>query len=97
MCVRCICVCVVEAANEPPKLGGSSVLCNSVEKLFPFDLLFVLDVIRYFFVTCIYSVDDIRCGEFVSEVVPCAGFLSYVSMECFRKPRLECVVYCYVL
>ena len=50
MCVRCICVSVVEAANEPPKFGGVSVVCDCVEKLFPFGLLFVLDIIRYFFV-----------------------------------------------
>ena len=33
--VRCICVFVVEAANEPPEFGGISVVCVSVEKLFP--------------------------------------------------------------
>ena len=60
MCVWCICVCVIEAANVPPEFGGISVVCDSVEKLFPFGLLFVLDIISYFFVKCIYSVDDIR-------------------------------------
>ena len=50
VCVRYICECVVEAANEPPEFGGVSVVCDSIEKLFPFNLLFVLDMIRYFFV-----------------------------------------------
>ena len=50
MCVRCICVFVVEATNEPPEFGGISVVCDGVDKLFPFDLLFVLDIITYFFV-----------------------------------------------
>ena len=41
----------------------------------------MLYIIRYFFVQCLYSVDDIRCGELVSEVVPCADFVSDVSIE----------------
>ena len=41
----------------------------------------MLDIIRYFFVYCIYSVDDIRCGELMSEVVPCADFVTDLSME----------------
>ena len=50
MYVRRICVSVVEAANEPPKFEGISVVCDSVEKLFPFGLLLVLDIIRSLFV-----------------------------------------------
>ena len=65
----------------PPEFGGISVVCDCAEKLFPSSLLFVLDIIRYFFVQCLYSVDDIRCGELVSEVVPCADFVSDVSIE----------------
>ena len=41
----------------------------------------MLDIIRYFFVQCLYSVNDIRFGELVSEVVPCANFVSNVSVE----------------
>ena len=68
MCVRCVCVFVVEAAYVPPEFGGISVVCDCAEKLFPSSLLFVLDIIRYFFVQCLYSVDDIQCGGLVSEV-----------------------------
>ena len=50
MCVRCICVCVIEALYEPPEFGGIGVECDGVEKLFPFSLFFVLDIISYFFV-----------------------------------------------
>ena len=50
MCVRCICVGAVEAANEPLEFGGIGVGCDGVEKLFPFSLMLVLDIIRYFFV-----------------------------------------------
>jgi len=60
VCVRCICECVVEALYLPPKFGGVNVVCDSAEKLFPFNLLFVLDIIIYFFVKCVNSVDDIR-------------------------------------
>ena len=60
MCVRCICECVVEALYFPPKFGGVCVVCDSAEKLFPFNLLFMLDIIMYFFVKCVYSIDDIR-------------------------------------
>ena len=55
--------------------------CDSVENLFPFGLLFVLDIIIYFFNKCLYSVDDVRCGKLVSEVIPCADFVSNVSMK----------------
>ena len=69
MCLRCICECVVEAVNAPPEFGGISVVCDSVEKLFPFGLLFVLEFTRNFIVQCSQFVADIPCGEFVSEVV----------------------------
>ena len=75
-----MCICF-EATNVPPEFGWISVVCDSVEKLFPFGLFFVLDIIRCFFVQCLYSVDDIRCGELMSEAVPCADFVSNVSME----------------
>ena len=60
LCVRCICECAVEALYVTPELGGVSVVCDSAEKLFPLNLLFVLDIIMYFFDKCVYSVDDIR-------------------------------------
>ena len=50
VCVKCICEFVVGAANEPPEFGVVGVVCDSVEKLFPFGLFFVLDIIMYFFV-----------------------------------------------
>jgi len=37
-CVRCVYVFVVEAAYEPQVFGGIGVVCNGVEKLFPFCL-----------------------------------------------------------
>ena len=39
------------------------------------------DIIVYFFVQCLYTVDDVRCGELVSEMVPSADFVFYVSIE----------------
>ena len=44
-------------------------------------MLFVADIISYFLVKCMYAVDDIRCGELVSEVVSGADFGSDVSIE----------------
>jgi len=78
-CVSGVCVFVVEAAYEPPEFGGISVVCDCVEKLFPSSLLFVLDIIRYFLVQCLYSVDDIRFGELVSDVVTLWGLKFFVQ------------------
>ena len=72
MCVWRICVLVGEASYEPPEFRGVCVECDCAEKWFPCSLLFVLDNIVYFMVHCLYMVDDIRCRELVSEVVPCA-------------------------
>ena len=44
-------------------------------------MLFVSDIIRYFFVQCLYTVDDIRCGELSSEVVSRSYFESDVSID----------------
>ena len=80
-----VCVFVVEASYEPAEFGGICVEGDGVEYLFPFCLLFVTDIIGYFFVKCLDSVDDIRGGEEVSEVVPCPYFVFDVSVEAGAK------------
>ena len=50
VCVRGICVFVVEATYEPPKFGGVCVERDVFEYLFPFCVLFVLDIIGDFLV-----------------------------------------------
>ena len=42
--------------------GRISLVCGGAEKLFSCRLLFVSDIIMYFFVQCLYAVDDIQCG-----------------------------------
>ena len=71
----CVCVFFVETLFDLPEFGRIDVICHGVKKLFPFCLLFMMDIISYRSVQCSYTVDDIRSGELLSEVVPGTDFV----------------------
>ena len=48
-------------------------------------MFFVLDIIVYILVKCLYANGDIRCGALVSEMVPCSDFMFDVSIESGAK------------
>ena len=80
MCVWCVSVFVVGVTYELSEYGEIVVELDDVEYFFAFSL-FVSDIIIYFFVHCLYTVDNILCEESLSEIFLCADFVSHVSFE----------------
>ena len=62
VCVRGVGVFVVEAANEFPQPGRVCTEIYCLECVFPSVALFLLDILVYFIVEGVDTVQDVWCG-----------------------------------
>ena len=56
-------------------------VCDCVKCVFPDGVLFVLDILAYFCVECLYACQDIRSGVLAVKDIARAYFLFYVGAE----------------